>query len=96
MKNSFLEKNKQKQGIARAKLNIYNQDNILVAKTLSEEDGYFSYLGLMPGNYYVLADEEQLKKIKMTANNPKTGFTIKAKNDGDIADGIEIMLSDRE
>lgn len=63
----YIKADSLKQGAARVKLNIYNQDGILAAKTLSEEDGYFSYLGLMPGNYYVVADEEQLKKIKMTA-----------------------------
>ncbi|MFT3982249.1 MAG: carboxypeptidase-like regulatory domain-containing protein [Ferruginibacter sp.] len=82
----------EKEGMPRVRVNIYNTQQQLVAKTLTEEDGYFSYLGLTPGNYTAVADEEQLAKIQMKPASAAVSFTIKQSKEGDIADGIEIIL----
>ncbi|MDR3705753.1 MAG: hypothetical protein P4L28_07610 [Paludibacteraceae bacterium] len=52
-------------GKGRILLNIYNEQGKIVANTQTESDGYFSYLGLPPGNYKVEVDSAQLKLLKM-------------------------------
>jgi hypothetical protein len=52
-------------GKGRVLLNIYNEQGKIVANTQTESDGYFSYLGLPPGNYRVEVDSAQLKVLKM-------------------------------
>lgn len=47
-------------GKSRMLINIVDTENKVVAHTISESDGYFSYLGLKPGNYKVSIDPEQL------------------------------------
>jgi hypothetical protein len=49
----YLNDGKAKSGIGRMIVNIYNNRAKLVAKMLTETDGYFSYIGLTPGKYNV-------------------------------------------
>lgn len=81
------------QGIARILVKIYqaNSDK-LVAETLSEPDGYIYYLGLKPGNYKACIDSEQLKNLELTANPACHFFTIKSMHEGDIVDGVDFVL----
>jgi hypothetical protein len=64
-----------------------------VAKTLTEEDGYFSYLGLLPGTYTVFTDEAQLNKIAMNNNAKPLVFTIKESKEGDIVDNLRLVIT---
>ncbi|MBK6643628.1 MAG: hypothetical protein IPG39_21550 [Bacteroidetes bacterium] len=52
---------------------IYDSNSKLVGKTLSESDGFFSFLGLNPGTYTVMPDENQMSKLK---NDIKSGKDI--------------------
>jgi len=90
----FRQTSNGKESLARVRVNIYNNRNELVAKVLTESDGYFSYLGLMPGKYTLSVDPEQLEKIKMKSISQITSFTIKQIADGDIVDDIEILLGE--
>jgi len=81
-----------KAGLGRILLNIFNSDSILVARTLSEEDGYFSYLGLAPGTYTARIDDAQLRKLRMSASPPSLPLTVKKSREGDIIDGLEFTL----
>lgn len=52
-------------GKSRMLINIVDTENKVVAHTISESDGYFSYLGLKPGNYNVSIDPEQLNILNL-------------------------------
>ncbi len=91
----YLKEGTLKKGQARMIVNIYSEAKHLVAKTLTEPDGYFSYLGLPPGNYFVSIDEEQLTKTNLEIQNPNLPFTIQSKREGDIFDNAELILSSK-
>ncbi|MDH4473688.1 MAG: hypothetical protein QE487_13850 [Fluviicola sp.] len=71
---------------------IMDSNNKQVGKGLTEQDGYFSYLGLAPGNYTIQFDEKQLKGLGLSSNYPRISFEIKTSTQGDFVDGIEITL----
>ncbi|WP_207496556.1 hypothetical protein [Aridibaculum aurantiacum] len=79
-------------GIGRMFVNIYKNDTTLVAKTLTEPDGYFSYLGLSPGDYSAAIDVEQMAKLNFCCPQVHS-FSIKPTLDGDIADGIDFNIT---
>ena len=80
------------KGQGRIIVNFYRSDSTLVARTLTEADGYFSYLGLVPGEYEARIDTAQLNKLHMTASPSSLPFTISAGLDGDVVDGLEFVL----
>ena len=49
-----------KNGERPYKVTIYDMDNTRVASTKIESDGYFRYLGLVPGKYYAKIDIENI------------------------------------
>lgn len=81
------------RGQGRVLIDFYKSDGTRVARTLSESDGYYSYLGLKPGKYMVRVDEEQLKKINMASSPEFTLVTISHSFDGDYIEGIDFTLS---
>ena len=85
---------KGQNGIGGIKVNIYNSQSILVAMTLTEFDGYFSYLGLIPGDYTAKIDETQLAKQQMTVNPASIPITIEENRDGHIRDDLEFILKE--
>lgn len=84
------------KGQGRILVCIYRNDTTLVARTLTESDGYFSYLGLKPGNYTVRIDPVQLKKINMSSTPEVREVTFSNSVDGDIIDGLDFNLSSGE
>lgn len=85
--------NKQgNKGIGRIIVNIYNSNGVFVNRVLTEADGYFSYIGLIPDNYYLEVDERQLEKLKFKTTTSKINFQIKPSKEGDIIDNINIQL----
>ncbi|MCX6222962.1 MAG: SPOR domain-containing protein [Bacteroidia bacterium] len=80
-------------GIGRIVVNIFNLESKIVAKTLTEQDGYFSYLGLAPGKYYAQVDTLQLKRVHMVSEPDTLHFSIKPSRDGDIVDGRNFTLT---
>ncbi len=71
---------------------VYSQDSGLVAKTLTEADGYFSYLGLKPGKYTVSVDSVQLSNLHYRSVPASLNISIMPGRDGDVADGLEFTL----
>ncbi len=88
----FKEKNGNQDGLGRVTINIFNLKSQLAGKTLSETDGYFSFLGLAPGNYEAKIDTAQLRKIHMVASPEKHSFSIKKNPEGDIVEGLDFSL----
>jgi hypothetical protein len=82
------------KGLGRIIVNIYDSKMVLVAKTLTENDGFFSYIGLAPGGYTARIDAEQLLKVKMISAAPAKPFTIQQTRDGDVVDGLEFVLQE--
>lgn len=87
------EKGKREQkGMGRVLVNFYRNDSILAARTMTEADGYFSFLGLAPGPYKARIDSVQLAKIHMTSTPSIIPITVKRTKDGDVIDGLEFTL----
>jgi hypothetical protein len=80
------------KGQARVTLQIYDEKGEKVAETLSEFDGYFSYLGLKPGKYIIRVDEEQLNKLNYQSTPAVYPIDIKISTEGDIVDGLDFNL----
>lgn len=83
---------KGNKGIGRVIVHIFDEEKNLVAKTITEPDGYFSYLGLVPGNYTACTDEVQLGKVSKKNNRGPFAFTIKENREGDIVDNIQLFI----
>ena len=80
-------------GLGRIVVNFFDKNSKLVGKTLTEPDGYFSYLGLAPGKYYAQVDTSQLKRVQMSIDTARLPFNIKPSRDGDIVEGIDFTLT---
>ena len=81
------------KGQGRMLVCFYRSDSTLAARTLTESDGYYSYLGLKPGKYTVRIDPEQLKKLKMVSSPVLIPITIAYSFDGDIVESLDFKLS---
>ncbi len=71
---------------------IYDKDTVLAGKTITESDGYFSYLGLKPGSYTVTVDTSQLRTLHLSTKPILIEVKIKTSRDGDVADGVEFVM----
>jgi cell division protein FtsN len=80
------------RGQGRILVCFYRSDSTLAARTLTESDGYYSYLGLKPGKYTARIDPEQLKKIKMVSSPASIPVNISHSFDGDIVEGLDFKL----
>ena len=87
-----LQNNQGNKGVGRIIVNIFNSNGEFVNRVLTEADGYFSYLGLTPGSYYIESDEKQLQKLKFKSTTSKIKFQIRPTKDGEIIDNINIQL----
>mgnify|MGYP001354262487 CR=1 FL=1 len=79
-------------GLARIIVNFYSYNGVLKGKTLTVEDGYFSYFGVAPGRYYARIDTAQLRKLSMTSTPDSIPFTVKTDLDGDYIEGLDFVL----
>jgi len=80
------------RGQGRITVQFYNKDNVLIYSTLSESDGYFTYMGLAPGEYVAVIDPEQMSKLDMTASPAQIPFTIEPSIDGDYIYDLEFTI----
>ena len=88
----WLKNNEGNKGIGRILVNIYDKNGNFINKVLSESDGYFSYIGLKPGEYFADLDQAQLLKLKFTKVSERIFFKIKGTRDGDIIDGVKFRI----
>ncbi|MDB5222620.1 MAG: Sporulation Domain-Containing Protein [Chitinophagaceae bacterium] len=88
----FFQDNKGMNGLGRLIVNFYDESSVLVGRTITESDGYFSFVGLAPGKYIAQIDSAQLHKLNMSSFPIKLPVTIKLNRDGDIIDGLKLIL----
>lgn len=79
-------------GQSRVIISFFRDDSTLVGRTLTEPDGYFSFLGLAPGNFIVKVDEAQLRNLKMTVAPDSYPFSIVKNSDGDLAGSLDFVI----
>lgn len=87
-----LEENGTRKGLGRIIVNFETGSGKPAGRVLTEEDGYFSYLGLAPGKYTVKIDTAQLRKLNMTAEPDSIHFDVAGGTEGDIVDGLDFVL----
>jgi cell division protein FtsN len=90
-----LVKDGKKTGLGRIIISFYTTSNILAGKTLTEDDGYFSYMKLEPGAYSVRIDSVQMNKIDMISEPESLQFIINSGIDGDYVEGLDFILHKR-
>lgn len=74
-------------------LNFYNERKMLIGHTVSEVDGYFSYLGLLPGKYLVRMDSVQLRRLELKGETPAIPFVILRNIEGDLVNHLDMVTS---
>ena len=79
-------------GLARIIVNFYTLDQKLAGRTLTEEDGYFNFIGLTPGTYNVRLDSAQLRRLNMSSSPDSLNFNIKANSEGDFIEGLDFNV----
>ena len=87
-----LERDGERRGLGRIIVNIVNQHNRQIGRTLTEDDGYFSYFGLVPGSYQVRMDTTQLSRLGMISEPDSIPFSIAYGSDGDIVRNLNFTL----
>jgi hypothetical protein len=88
----MVNRNEVETGLARIIINFYDKNQKQIGRTLSEEDGYFSYIGLPPGGYTVRIDSVQLRRLGMRSLPDSIDFKIKADIEGDFVDGLDFKI----
>lgn len=80
------------RGLGGVYVSFYRNNETLVGRTLTEDDGYSSYIGLQPKEYVARLDSSQLTKNKMTILSEIKWFTVAQSKEGDVVDGLIINL----
>ncbi len=88
----MLEEGGARSGLGRIIVSFYNSVNVLTARALTEEDGYFSYFGLAPGSYQVRIDTSQLRKLNMISIPDSLAFNIMANTEGDYVEDLNFTV----
>jgi hypothetical protein len=83
-------------GEGRIMLEFLNaKDSVKVGETMSDPDGYFSYVGLKAGDYLMKINSDQLKKLGYNPDSAFRKFTVIPKEDGDIIEGKDFILYEK-
>jgi hypothetical protein len=80
-------------GQSQIVVGIYDEHGNMVARAVTEYDGYFNYLGLVPGSYTVRVDPKQLAKLHLVSTPEFMPIVIRNNTEGDVADGLEFTLT---
>lgn len=87
-----LEEAGELKGIGRIKVNFLTTGLDPAGKTLTEDDGYFTYFGLAAGNYIVMPDTIQLNKLGMKSEPVMRKFSLSGNIEGDIVEGLDFVV----
>jgi hypothetical protein len=81
-------------GFSKIIIMIKNNNGNIIYQTLSDQDGYFNYLGLAPGNYSVCLDSMQMNNLGYNLSNYCIDFKINESVEGDYVDNINFKFID--
>lgn len=76
----------------RFKIDISREDHSLVNSIYSEDDGYYSYLGLPPGNYTIQVDSMQLANQQLVSQPASRKVNILPDYYGFFIDELDFTL----
>ncbi len=76
----------------RFKIDIFREDHSLVNSIYSEDDGYYNYLGLPPGNYTIQMDSAQLANQQLVSQPASREVNILPDYYGFFIDELDFML----
>jgi hypothetical protein len=85
-----------KKGQGRIVLQIFDSMHKKVAETVSESDGYYSYLGLKLGNYRIRLEDNQLEKLNYQAKPQEQEFVVNVSEEGTIVDRLDFTMMAKE
>ncbi len=88
-----LIKNGQQLPAKRLIIYLVNANGQVVGKTLTEQDGTFTYLGLTPGKYSIKFDEKQLTGLNISKDYIPLTFEIKSDPMGDYIDDLHVRIN---
>ncbi len=88
----LIEKNGEKGGLGRIIVNFSTSGLKPVGKTLTGDDGSFSYFGFTAGSYTVRIDTAQLRKLGLVSTPDSILFNISARTEGDFVEGLDFLL----
>lgn len=88
-----LIKEGQENGLEGIIINFLTKTFKPAGRTLTENDGFYSYFGLEPGEYNVMPDTSQLSKLGMISDPVSLSFNVGEGTDGDIIDNLNFRLA---
>lgn len=88
----YMDNQEETRGLARATVQIFDKDGVKVGETLSESDGYYSFMGLVPGEYTVRVDKGQLVHLDCKSIPFSHNFIIKELVEGDVVSATDFKL----
>jgi len=91
----YLKSGDSEEGQGRILVNYYRSDSTLVKSVMTEDDGYYTYMGLKPGKYFVKVDPEQMRKLNMKATPEYIDLTIQRTKEGEYIEGIDFVIEKR-
>ena len=80
------------KGLSRMIVRFYAGDRLAIGSTLTEQDGFFSFIGLTPGSYVAALDSAQLHVLNFQGEPASISFTIANTEEGVIADGFQFTV----
>jgi hypothetical protein len=84
------------KGLGRITIQIFNDQGQKVVETLSEADGYFSYLGLKPGKFIVKVDDKQLGKLDYKSSPQLHKVEIEVSEDGTVVEELDFQITSKD
>jgi len=84
-----------KKALARMAVYITGTDRVFNKKLITDELGYFNFLGLTPGCYTLSLDQEQLHKLGYDASTPVREVIIRMDPQGDFQNELNFELTPR-
>ena len=88
----FISSSLETKGIGGILVSFFNKESLLVGRTLTEADGFFSFLGLAPGKYTARIDSMQLRKLQLTSSPANIPINVLRNKDGDVVDGLQFII----
>jgi hypothetical protein len=90
--NIALYKDGETKGLGRIIVSFFSTTHKPVGKTLTEDNGYFSYFGLTQGKYSVRVDTAQMRKLGMISEPDSLQFDILPGAEGDFVENLDFIL----